>query len=33
MNEAYVMLVFVIVVANVGGIYFYLQEKREEHKE
>jgi glucose uptake protein GlcU len=29
---AYVMLVFVIVVANVGGIYFYLQEKKEKRK-
>lgn len=32
MNEAIVMLVFVIVVANVGGLYFYLQDKKEKRK-
>lgn len=32
MTGAIIMLVFVIVVANVGGLYFWLQDKKQMHQ-
>lgn len=29
---ALIMFTFVIVIANVGGFYFYFQDKKEAHK-
>ncbi len=28
--EAIILCIFIIIIANVGGIYFYLQEKKKE---
>lgn len=29
MNAGILMIIFIILIANVGGIYFYLQDKKE----
>lgn len=29
MNAGILMMLFVIAIANIGGIYFYLQDKKE----
>jgi len=29
MNAGILMMIFIILIANVGGIYFYLQDKKE----
>jgi hypothetical protein len=29
MNAGVLMMIFVIAIANIGGIYFYLQDKKE----
>ena len=29
MNAGVLMMIFVILIANIGGIYFYLQDKKE----
>ena len=29
MNAGILMMIFVIAIANIGGIYFYLQDKKE----
>ena len=28
MNAGVLMMIFIIAIANIGGIYFYLQDKR-----
>jgi len=29
MNAGILMMIFIIAIANIGGIYFYLQDKKE----
>ena len=29
MNAGVLMMLFIIAIANIGGIYFYLQDKKE----
>jgi hypothetical protein len=29
MNAGVLMMIFIIAIANIGGIYFYLQDKKE----
>jgi len=29
MNAGILMMIFVIAIANIGGIYFYLQDKKQ----
>ena len=29
MNAGVLMMIFIITIANIGGIYFYLQDKKE----
>jgi hypothetical protein len=29
MNAGVLMMIFVIAIANIGGIYFYLQDKKQ----
>ena len=29
MNAGFLMMIFIILIANIGGIYFYLQDKKE----
>jgi len=29
MNAGILMMIFIILIANVGGIYFYLQDKKQ----
>ena len=31
MDAGILMMIFVIVIANVGGIYFYMQDKKQKH--
>ena len=30
MNAGILMMIFIIAIANIGGIYFYLQDKKED---
>jgi hypothetical protein len=29
MNAGILMMIFIILIANIGGVYFYLQDKKE----
>jgi hypothetical protein len=29
MNAGILMMIFIILIANIGGIYFYLQDKKQ----
>ena len=29
MNAGFLMMIFIIAIANIGGIYFYLQDKKQ----
>lgn len=31
MNTGILMMIFVIIIANAGGIYFYLQDRKEKY--
>lgn len=32
MNGALIMFILVIIIANVGGLYFWIKERKEAHK-
>ncbi len=31
MNAGILMMIFIIAIANIGGMYFYLQDKKEHY--